>query len=803
MLIAVAVVCLGDSQNATAQNGLPVVVTMKSNVSFEGDLIPVEGFGSKMMPTGTAVWAIDEGHRRVFVSRRRIQNNTPSTRIESTIPIWQNAVSGNPSFVIPLSATAFDKNGHRVLTISDKPRPARYTQGITKINPRYVELKALKGGDATKKVLTMYLGLNQVPPEVVRNLLRNQIKNGNSSLEYRELISFYLQAQQFGEAIETLRFMRQKFPEESDDLENIQIKIRQDEARQILTEIGLRKRNGQPELAKGMAGLMKLDGVAPQAVAELQQVIEDIETTERRVNEAREKIASLIEKFKTDMTGKPQGESAPMLDQFLAELQAELRPSTVSRLDSYMVQADDDAQQDQQKVALAISGWTVGSNNATANFAVAQSLFKVRELIKRYLLSGDANERSAIVAMLEKFESGRQGMPEIVVRMLAQMKPPLHEEATAGYDIEKAPIEFSVAIPGTAARPQVSQVRCLVHLPGEYDPYRKYPLLITLPGQGPLEAQLQTFTGANARLGRASRSGTIVMAVEWRQPGPGGGEYTAREHAAVLTAMRACFRRFSIDTDRVFLHGNDAGANVVYDIGLAHPEHFAGLIPVSGLVEKYAKIHSRDTGIPLAVYAVMGEKDTSVNIPNTEVFDRWLSSDRHLDFVGVTYKGRFHETFPDDVPNMFAWMQYQRRRLPDRLGFDFSVKAMRPWANYYWFMQLDDFPLENVIWPQLWKERNENRPLVIAGELKAQDESPNTFLLKPSRNSGSTTLWLSDEFVDFTQPIWIRSGPGKEFKAIVKPSVKTILEDARIRGDRMHPYWARLKCINNNWQIVE
>lgn len=783
---------------AIAQRGLPRVISMQSGVRFEGDLIPVEGFASKLAPTTASIWAIDEGHRRVFVSAKRIVNNVASTRVESTIPIWQNAYDGNPSYAGSVLYSPFDKNGHRVLTADGSSGSAvRYIQGITSISPRYVVVKTLKGGDAPKRVLTMSVAMNQVPTGIIRNLLRKQIKNGDNSLEYRELISFYLQAQQFGEAIETLRFMRQKFPEEQDDLDDIQIKIQQDEARQILTEIELRTRNGQTELAQGMAGLMKLDGVAPQVVAQLQATLDGITSAKQRVVDAREKVNSLVESFKTEMAGKLDAFQDAMLNQFLLELNTELRPSTVSRLDSYMVQADDPGQMNQQKVALAISGWLLGSNNATANFGEAQSMFAVRDLIKKYLLSGDANQRNAIFAELDNFEARE---PRFVAQMLAQMKPPEHELATAGYDIEKAPIEFSVAVPGTLARPQALEFRCLVHLPDEYDPYEKYPLLITLPGEGTLESNLQAFTGQNARLGRASRNGMIVMAVEYRVPG--ATSYTALQHATVLSAMRASFRKFSVDTDRVFLHGNKYAANLVYDIGLAHPEHFAGLIPVSGVVERYAKVHHADTGIPLAIYAVMGEQDINTNLANKEVFNRWLRYDRHVDFVAVSYKGRFYDYFPDDIPNMFDWMQFQRRRLPDRLGFEFSVKSLRPWDNYYWFLQLNDFPLERAAWPQNWSDKLESPPLVLAGELKAQDDTPNMFTVKPASSGGSMTLWLSDEFVDFEKEIRIK-GRGSEFRGSVVPSTKIILEDARRRGDRLHPYWARLDHIGGTWQIAE
>ena len=46
-------------------------------------------------------------------------------------------------------------------------------------------------------------------------------------------------------------------------------------------------------------------------------------------------------------------------------------------------------------------------------------------------------------------------------------------------------------------------------------------------------------------------------------------EFSAREHGAVLYALRDAYRRFSLDTDRVFLTGHSIGGNAAWDIGLA------------------------------------------------------------------------------------------------------------------------------------------------------------------------------------------------------------------------------------------
>lgn len=491
-----------------------------------------------------------------------------------------------------------------------------------------------------------------------------------------------------------------------------------------------------------------------------------------------------------------------MLGRFLAELADELSPSNVARLDAYLTQATDAGQKDQEKVALALSGWLLGSSNATPNFALAQSLFRVRDLVVSYLGEADPAAHQKILQELKNFDSSN---PQTIANLLAQMKPPEHEVALAGYTGEK-PIEFKVVLPGTKARPAAESFQVAVHLPIEYDPYRRYPLLLTLPNAGQsAESQLALFHGGYienvGRIGRSSRNGAIVASVQWHRPGQTKSDYTAREHAIVLKAMRACFRKFQIDTDRVFLHGTGIGGNLVYDIGLAHPEHFAGLIPVGGHIEKYAQVHALNRNIPLSIYAVFGQGDGATQETNYKTWNKMLGSARRANLILVEYIGRLAgESFPDDVEAMFQWMQFQRRRRPDRTGFEFAVDSLRPWDNYYWFIELKGFPRQNVMWPQTWEDGKLNA-LRIEGEIKPEGKE-NQFIVKPAKAGRSMTLWLSDDYVNFDKEIRI-SGRGRSFRQSVSPSTKVMLEDARVRCDRLHPYWARLDCNDGKWHALE
>ena len=143
---------------------------------------------------------------------------------------------------------------------------------------------------------------------------------------------------------------------------------------------------------------------------------------------------------------------------------------------------------------------------------------------------------------------------------------------------------------------------------------------------------------------------------------------------------------------------------------------------------------------------------------------------------------------------MFA----QRRRHPDPSGFEFECKVLRPWDNYFWFWKLNDIPEDNVTRPEHWKESGHN-PLKITGELKAN--VANRFILGPSNLGSGGSLFLSPSFVDFDEKFLV-TGRG-EFKGYVKPSSRVLLEDVRKRGDRQHPYWARLDCKGKRWSVAE
>ena len=192
----------------------------------------------------------------------------------------------------------------------------------------------------------------------------------------------------------------------------------------------------------------------------------------------------------------------------------------------------------------------------------------------------------------------------------------------------------------------------------------------------------------------------------------------------------------------------------------------------------------------LAVYCVLGQNDRDGISKSKAALNQWLHSDNYLDCVYVEYKGRGNEAFSEEMPEVFNWMETQRRRRLDRIETNINCKSIRPWDNQFWFYTLKGFPDKNVTWPELWKPRGHD-PLELSCKLRYTDDA-NFFTLGPSKQGTGATLHLSPEFFDFNKRIEIRGR--NSFRGSVSPNREVMLEDVRVRADVKHPYWAKMEC---------
>ena len=360
------------------------------------------------------------------------------------------------------------------------------------------------------------------------------------------------------------------------------------------------------------------------------------------------------------------------------------------------------------------------------------------------------------------------------------------------------PLEFEISTKGTKAQNfEIQKFKFLVHLPPGYDPYRKYPCLLTLRDETSAETQLNRWAGGyNAKLGvrtgKAMRHGYIVASLDWKAPGQRNYEYSAREHKIILGCMRSMLKKFSIDSDRFFISGHRAGADAAYDVAISHPEHWAGVIGISGKIAKYPIKYYENQHLGLNVYSVVGTKDLPNISASLKAWNKWLGGSRFNKCMVVEYMGRLAEPFYEEFPNILEWCDVSRRSWPDDQGCEISCKSLRPWDNYFWFIELHGIPEEKIMRPSNWPTKDGGfNSLDIGAKLTYSDKLNSFKNVSPSNLGRGMTFWLSPDFIDFDKKVEITTRAGG-FKDFVEASRETLLEDVRTRGDRKRPYWAKI-----------
>ena len=259
--------------------------------------------------------------------------------------------------------------------------------------------------------------------------------------------------------------------------------------------------------------------------------------------------------------------------------------------------------------------------------------------------------------------------------------------------------------------------------------------------------------------------------------------YSSAAHHAVLASIRDLRQRFNVDSNRIFLTGHGMGGDAAFDIGMSHPDVFAGVIPFVGLCENHCQVYWRNSP-DLAWYVVGGEKDRNAVEENAKVLNRMVL--RGYDLTYVEYVGRGYESFLEERPRIFEWMALApHRRAPEPQ--EFHIEVLRPGdASVHW-LQADGFE-EQALQPVNWDNgRPKSRPEVVDGKIKPSGA------IYVTTTAGRVTIKLSPSLIDFEQRIETRVSRKRPFRDFVKPEMKTLLDDLRERGDRQRLYWAKIE----------
>lgn len=755
-------------------------IVLRDGRTYEGRLVPLSSYGEEALtvpadgaPKVNSVLLCDDNLRRIFLPKKFVQNApieadmTPM--VSFNIPQYVADAGGEVKQLgSPLRITEFDEFGRRIYSMNTTQGRIDVIQGITKITPLWTKVEAVHKVQSKNFIWDMRMATSSIPPDVLRKIISRQLDPGKIE-ERLKLVQLFLQAERYQDAQAELEAVLEQFPASRQRFEGAQRDLRQQFARKILAEIDVRTNAGQHKFAIDLLERFPNEGIAGETLQAVRRSLDEYGTEFDRYNEMLRQVDQVLAKIPADEQTRAQG--------VVDEIKKELNIHSLGRMAAFRQFLADASLSDQEKLSLAVSGWLVGADDALRKLPVALSLFNVRNLVRKYLAEPAKIKREEILAEL----AGEEGAtPELVAKLLRYMLPPV--EASPPKEGPPGFYELSVnGLPGEGA------ITYYVQVPPEYDPHRLYPTVFTLNGAGttPLQ-QIDWWAGAvgqnGQRQGQATRYGYIVVAPAWSNTGQAEYGFSASEHAAVLNPLRDACRRFSIDTDRIFISGHSMGGDAAWDLALSHPDLWAGVIPVVARADKYISLLWDNLKL-VPFYLVSGEKDGDKRKANAQDVDRYLTHGYNA--TVVEFQGRGHEHFSDEIQRLFDWMnRCQREFFPK----EFMTKSMRPWDNYFWWLELDGFSDKTMVDPDEWSSKKP-RPAQTTAQATASNG------LNVKTGAKKTTVWLSPDLIDFRHKLSIKVNGGKArlSGSGVEPSLRVMLEDARTRADRKHPFWAKVE----------
>ncbi|MDR0871106.1 MAG: hypothetical protein LBN39_09985 [Planctomycetaceae bacterium] len=739
------------------------------------------------------ITVIDDGLRYLYVSKYNINAaddaaemlETFKTQLYYTRDGKQVSVLGEFD-----NSTPFDPFGRRLLTVHHYGGTEFFSQAITELNPKYIRARAIHLNN-NPVVWDMRLAANSLPREQLTPILMNQIDPKNLEDRLR-LVRFYIQGKLLEDAAAELYGILDDWKDDTDvkqRLSGVFRMVEQQRYQRRLDELELRWKAGQFVLVKQLLNETAADKNLPeQLFMSVRRMLQRYDDFDKQRTEIISRLQSLYEKLPPEQKDE---RILPILD----EIEKGLSLNNVERFAAFLLSVKDEKMPDTEKLAAGITGWFAGSNADNRRLSIAATLPDVRKDIIEYLQSGSGNvQRQEILKRLRSLEAAR---PELVAKVLAYIKPPPLTDFNP-QAAQMPPLTVSNPIAGT-----VDKIHYLIQLPPEYDADKRYPVIVALNGAAQTPEMMLDWWGGTLRgkerFGHATRNGYIVVAPDWnpKEIKKLDYDFSALSHAAVLLSLKDVFRRFSVDTDKVFITGHGIGGTAAWDIALAHPDLWAGAVPFNAVASKYINAY-RDNAQYVPLYLVWGELEGFNNqnkwTLNASILNRYLAVQHQPpDVTVVRYIGRGAEGFSDEIVNIFDWMKLRSRNFTP---LEFTTDTLRAWDSFFWGVEMSGIEKEKPEFlrdPLYWSADSSlpKNMLSVSAKLIRQT---NRVQIDTAPKISGITVFLTPEMLDFGTKtvIMVNNKPYQPANGLVEPDIGVILEDARTRCDRLHPFWIML-----------
>jgi predicted esterase len=637
----------------------------------------------------------------------------------------------------------------------------------------------------------------ELGPETVQSLLashpdfqdsKNLPAEKRASMRLRKA-DFFAQAGFLDFAEKELNRLQSDLPDQKARVESARKTLTKLRAIDRIEEIKRRHLAGQHRRVRKLLEDFPTKDAPEKQIAKVEELMHEYKETEQLLKET----ARLLKKAREETRGADNA----VLREAAGVIHDELNFENVARLDAFLGQAQQAERLQkarkkpevsaEQLLSLAISGWLLGSASAETSVETARRLWRGRNMVLIYLQSEAADKRQQLLQQHQKGSRTESASLDELVQIIRTLPP----------------IAAEKKLPKGLAEYKTEGAVYSVLLPPEYRHSRPYPVLIVLhqAGEKPSD-MIQRWADA------AAENGYLLLAPEWQNSTQDRYTYSEAEHLSVVNSLRDLRRRFNTDEERVFLFGLGEGGAMAFDVGLGHPDLFAGVLPMGAAPQFHAELCWRNAQY-LPFYVVYGSKGPDADHNKLkDLFHNWVIF-RAYPQLWIDYKGRGVEWFAGEVPNMFDWMRNQRRgshgpyhKFPLRkLGssghggqFGNEFCTLRPCDNHFYWLSSDDIRFTKDL--DNWKARLRTPPAALTARIDAD----NNKIYVDTSGIGQVTIWLGrnnkgEDAIDFDKPVTVQHGlslarPWVNRK--IAPSLEVLLEDLAQRGDRQQLFLAKI-----------
>lgn len=648
----------------------------------------------------------------------------------------------------------WDKHGRRLLRIDLPKKQLDVIQAIAEIKPDHVLVESVQVD------WKLGLSLKSIPFEIIEQLIRKSTKQDDFRHRFA-IARFMAEAEYFDQAFNELDAIERDFPAQTQAVAKHRANFMNYFGEDILRRLEKRKKAGQHILAEAYAKLLSSQQLTGTVKQNVQRYVDSYETDRRSI----ERTKQLLSDWQAKLEDTSQQEKLrPLRDEVMGQLNFE----TLPRMDSFLKAEAVSDYEPAQRLGLAYTGWVLGAANAEPDLDQAFRVWDARHVVLDYLRTDAAEQQYSLSRQLAEMENIG---PEKVMNMVPQLPPILDAS-----DVEPG-------VPHQVESSSNSPVRYWVVLPAEYSPHHEYPMVVALRSRNlTAEQTSQAWAGDKSRPDLGSQRGYIIIAPEYAERAQQEHTYGSPAHQYVLDSIRDARKRFAVDGDRVFLAGHGMGADAAFDIGMAHADQFAGVLPSGGGAvpanspgAHYSNFYWENS-LYTHWYVVgkgifNGHRDPRSN----RVFDEIMKRSKS-DFVLVEYIGRNGDDLYDELPKSFDWMDLASHvRGPQPRKFE--MRSLRKTDNRFFWITANGLPRDYIL-----PSPPGDAPKVTAMDIKVESKPGNTIFLPGLTENYS--LRLNDDLIDFDKQITVRVGSKQKFKGFVTRQAISILDELRQSGDR-------------------